>query len=123
MRPVTALAEAILADGSRVIVPNASLLIRRGGTPKPVKAAFTVFIIAGGPQRWTRFVAMSGTAATRNGSLMCPLDPGHSSSLGSLMVTATLQTVVAQLEARDLLLEQVVARFAEAQNQMDLAAP
>jgi len=68
--PAISVDPASFADGSRLTVPNASLLIWAGGTPSETSAALTASIIGGGPQTCTRWAARSGTVeASRAASI------------------------------------------------------
>ncbi len=54
---------------------------------------------------------------------MRPRAPVHSSTLGSLMGGCDPQAAVARLQRRDFLLERIIARAAETQEQTDVARP
>src|SRR4029453_15810634 len=64
-RPV-AVERALFAVGSRVTVPNASVLTWVSGTPNPRSAALTASIMDGGPQICGRRAAIFGTTDVSN---------------------------------------------------------
>src|SRR5690348_4896957 len=90
-KPATSADSPPLTVGSRLTVPNASVLICPAGTPSRARAAVVASIISGGPHTWARQSAMFGTIRESKAASIRPTGPDHASVPGWLIVTITLR--------------------------------
>src|SRR5262249_52935063 len=112
----TSVEAAAFIVGSRLTVPNASVLICASGTPSSTSTALVASIIAGGPQMCARRIAMFGTAPASSAASMAPTAPDRGSAPGVLMTTGDQKMGVGSFCLEELITKNEIARCREAKD-------